>query len=228
MDTTPPTKPRGRLRDAMQALLVPAALTDDDTLNRVPSPGLAELANRDQYPGVMAGDLAQRVTPERGALDAFPDEHPHAAIPFATDELRSNRFGTPPIAFVAEQATAQPAAWTRRFPLAQFLPFLVVPADTRPRRVLVRVIGAGNVYLHMIQPQRPAGAADTDGMLMLSTDAPIVLTMAGEVWAVSDTTTSLVNVLVDYSAVDQVRLAGQVAATLAAAMPAPCSCNASP
>lgn len=232
MDTTPPTKPRGRIRDAVQALLVPPATTDADTLNRAPSPGAGQnLARLDSLTEVTSGDLAQRVALEAGTIDAFPDEHPWAAVPFATDELRSHRFDSPPTSFVAEQPTAQPAAWTRRFPLAQYVPFLVVPADTRPRRVLVRTVGAGNTYLHMIRPQTYAGAADTDGMLALSTDAPLELAQSGEVWAVADTATVAVHVLVDYSAVEQVRQAerqaDRMAAKVAAAIPAPCSCRGS-
>jgi len=233
MDTTPPTKPRGRIRDAVQALLVPPATTDADTLNRAPSPGAGQnLANLDQLTEVTSGNLAQRVAPSQDDVDRFPDEHPWAAIPFATDELQSARFGTPPTSFVAEQPTAQPAAWSRRFPLAQYVPFLVVPADTRPRRVLVRTVGAGNTYLHMIRPQTFTAAADTDGMLILAADgSPLELAQTGEVWAVADTGTVALHVLVDYSATAQVqeaaRQADRMAAKVAAAMPAPCSCNGS-
>lgn len=216
------------VRDGLRRMLVPPATTDSETLGRWP----ADQAPAADLEHQISGDISARVAPDAGVIDAFPTEHPWAAVPFATQELLPVTFDAPPTSFVAEQPTAQPAAWARRVLLNQYQPFMIVPADTRPRRILLRVIGAGNVYIHGDRPQGDgtAGTLDTNGFPMVSTDSPQPFALAGALWVVSDTATNYVAVFVDYSAIEATRpvqrLADKIGSVLASSGK-PCGCHGS-
>ncbi len=214
-----------KIRDAVQAMLVPPATTDSETLQR----WAEDQSSAQDLEAMQSGDLAQRVKPDPATVDPFASD-PRPALPFADDALLPTTYDAPPTTFVAEQADAIPSGWTRRLQLTQYVPALVVPADMRPRRILIRARGAGNMYVHLIRPQTYAGAADVSGLEVVSTDSPLELLTAGEVWCVSDTGTQYANVLVDYTGVEAVRtakvLADKVGSVLASSR-TPCGCNGS-
>jgi hypothetical protein len=200
---------RGRLIDSMLAAWTPQAPGVEAVTNPTDTDRGATYR---AVPTLISGDISQRVTRDAGTIDAYPDEHPQAAVPFATDELKPVTFDAPPLSFVVEQSTPGGGTFSARFtPGAQpggpvGRPQMILSADTRPRRVMVRVAGTGNVLIYPSRPQIDAAgaAADTSGY-PVPVGAEMTTETTGELWASTDNAGSFVHVWTDYSAVTAVR-----------------------
>lgn len=157
-ERTKGAKKRPRIIDTMLSAWTPPATTTEAVTN--PTDADRGAAYRDT-PALISGDISQRVPGDAGVIDAYPDEHPRAAVPFATDELLPVTFDAPPLGKTSPLAP-QPAGYSRTYyPGRQpggtaNRPLLVVPADSRPRRVQITfpfTAGGGGIgYLYHGRP----------------------------------------------------------------------------
>jgi hypothetical protein len=220
-------KKRPRIIDAMLSAWTPPATTTEAVTN--PTDAERGAAYRGT-PALISGDLSQRVPGDAGVIDAYPDEHPRAAVPFATDELLPVTFDAPPRSFVVEQSTPGGGTFAARYaPGTQpggivGRPMLVLAADSRPRRARVRISGTGAVLLYPQRPQVDAtgAGADTSGY-PLST-AELTTETTGELWVVTDNALAFVHVWVDYTGVTAVRTEPELPDRIARAA-RPCGCS---
>lgn len=200
-------KRRPRIIDTMLSAWTPPATTDAAVTN--PTDADRGAAYRDT-PAIISGDLSQRVPGDAGTIDAYPDEHPHAAIPFATDELLPTTFDAAPIGHTT--ATPPPQGFSRTFyPGRQAggpanKPMLIVPADSRPRRVQITfpfTAGGGGIgYLYNGRPLYDGTNANEQDAYVFVCDSFNTPTFdtatTGELWAAVNGANQRVCVFVEY------------------------------